>query len=630
VFGYWTSPFRLLGLLMQAAGPLALAYAVLRHRVLDVGVLLRQGLRYAVARRALLALAPLLGVVLVTDLVRHSDQTLAQVFLSRGWLYATLAAVALVAHWQSRAWLPALDRAFFRERYDAHRILRDLLADLREARDVDTAARRAVSQIDAALHPEFTALLECGPHEPSFRVSVSSGLPPASPELRTDGKLLALLRVLGKPVETSPSSTSWLRHELPAEETEELARSRMEWLFPIALGSGRAEGLLALGPKRSEEPYTREDRELVEAVASGLAVLAARTTAAAPTDSRDSTRRVESGRGDRPAGLEHPPVDDRTPVPSRQPRQPESEVLPTIGPGVRLGVYEVVAPLGAGGMGEVFRARDTRLGREVAIRVLRAESMGDKGRRRRFVQEARAASALNHPNIVTIHEIETSAGVDFIVMEYVVGRTLEALIPEHGMTVSEALRVAIPIAAALAAAHEKHIVHRDLKPANIVVSGEGVVKVLDFGVAKLLEDGGDDTGETATLSGTETGRGAIVGTASYMSPEQATGGKVDARTDVFSFGALLYEMVTGHRAFAGKTVSDTLQSVVRDQPPAPREQAPAVPEALERLILLCLRKEPERRFQHMSDVRIQLQEIEDALRARPVVPAGQPTAGRTG
>jgi Tol biopolymer transport system component len=276
-------------------------------------------------------------------------------------------------------------------------------------------------------------------------------------------------------------------------------------------------------------------------------------------------------------------------------------------------------------MGEVYRARDTRLGREVAIKTLPAERLADEGRKRRFVQEARAASSLNHPNIVTVHEIESAEGVDFIVMEYVPGRTLDGLIPKHGMELGEALRVAVPIAGALACAHAHGIVHRDLKPANVIVTREGVVKVLDFGLAKLVADETDDTGETLTTasgSGAITRPGAVTGTAGYMSPEQATGGKVDARSDVFSFGAVLYEMVTGRRAFAGKTVSETLAAVVRDQPNAPRELVPGIPEALERLILLCLRKEPDRRFQHMSDVRVELQEIKEDSDSAALAPAG--------
>ena len=297
--------------------------------------------------------------------------------------------------------------------------------------------------------------------------------------------------------------------------------------------------------------------------------------------------------------------------------------------GDRLGPYEITGTLGSGGMGEVYRARDTRLGREVAIKVLPAERMADEGRKRRFVQEARAASALNHPSIVTIYEIESAEGVDFIVMEYVAGQTLDGLIPKHGLSPGEALRLAIPIADALACAHAHGIVHRDLKPANVIVTREGVVKVLDFGLAKLVADETDDTGETLTTAsglGVLTHPGTITGTAAYMSPEQATGGKADARSDIFSFGVVLYEMVTGRRAFVGKTVSETLTAVVRDQPQPPRELAPGIPEALERLILLCLRKEPDRRLQHVSDVKVELLEVKEAADSGSAVSAAQPMA----
>jgi Tol biopolymer transport system component len=282
-------------------------------------------------------------------------------------------------------------------------------------------------------------------------------------------------------------------------------------------------------------------------------------------------------------------------------------------------------------MGEVYRARDLRLGREVAIKVLPAERLADEGRRRRFVREARAASALNHPNIVTIHEIESSDGSDFIVMEYVPGQTLDGLIPKHGMQVREALRLAIPMADALTAAHSRGILHRDLKPANVIVTREGVVKVLDFGLAKLVADETDGTGETLTTasgSGALTRPGLVTGTAGYMSPEQATGGRVDARSDIFSFGAVLYEMVTGRRAFSGKTLSDTLTKVVTEQPIAPRELVPGIPEAFERLILRCLRKEVERRFQHMSDVRVELQELKEDSDPAAVPSAASPVRKR--
>jgi serine/threonine protein kinase len=298
----------------------------------------------------------------------------------------------------------------------------------------------------------------------------------------------------------------------------------------------------------------------------------------------------------------------------------------TLSLGSKLGSYEVLSLLGAGGMGEVYRARDTRLGRQVAIKVLPAERMADEDRRRRFVQEARAASALSHPNIVTIHEIESADGNDFIVMEYVPGKTLDAVIPRQGMRLGEVLRIAIPIADAVARAHVAGIVHRDLKPANVVVGSDGVVKVLDFGLAKLVaaEDAGTPEHETKTEdhgAGPHSRPGTVAGTAGYMSPEQAAGRKIDARTDVFSFGALLYEMVTGRRAFAGNSTAETLAAVLREQPKSPTELTPDVPRDLEKVILRCLQKDPDRRFQHMVDVKVELLEIKEESESGPVASA---------
>lgn len=279
--------------------------------------------------------------------------------------------------------------------------------------------------------------------------------------------------------------------------------------------------------------------------------------------------------------------------------------------GSKLGPYEILSLLGSGGMGEVYRALDPRLDREVAIKVLPPERM-DEERRRRFVQEARAASALNHPNIVTIHEIESADGRDFIVMEYVPGKSLDRLIPRQGMPLGEALRIAIPVADALARAHGRGIVHRDVKPSNVIVGSEGAVKLLDFGLAKLVASAPTSPeAETETAERPLTRAGAVSGTVGYMSPEQASGREVDARTDIFSFGALLYEITTGRRAFAGDSAAATLAAVMREQPKAPSEVAPDVPRDLERVVLRCLRKEADRRYQSMADVKLELEQIKE-------------------
>jgi Tol biopolymer transport system component/tRNA A-37 threonylcarbamoyl transferase component Bud32 len=299
--------------------------------------------------------------------------------------------------------------------------------------------------------------------------------------------------------------------------------------------------------------------------------------------------------------------------------------------GSRLGPYEILAPIGAGGMGEVYRARDPRLGREVAIKVLPADRLSDEGRRQRFLREARSAAALTHPHIVTVYEVESADGIDFLVMEYVRGKSLDAVIPRAGLRLGETLRIGIAVADALAAAHAHGIIHRDLKPANVMVGTDGAVKVLDFGLAKLVgaENGTDADGEfTHTVDVALSRPGTLAGTVAYMSPEQATSGKVDARSDIFSFGTMLYEMVTGTRPFAGKSPADTLGEVVRAQPKPLSGIVPGLPAELERVILRCLRKDPERRFQHMADVRVTLAELKEESESGALA-AAKAVAGRS-
>ena len=301
-----------------------------------------------------------------------------------------------------------------------------------------------------------------------------------------------------------------------------------------------------------------------------------------------------------------------------------------LAPGSKLGRYDVVAFVGAGGMGEVYRARDTELGRDVAIKVLRPDRHSDDEARRRLTQEARTASALNHPHIAIVFDVAAADGVHFIVMEYVAGRPLSALIAA-GLDRGEALRIAIAVSDALAQAHAAGIVHRDLKPANVVVSADGVPKVLDFGIAKLVDAPAAATPQdetTTELTGTAPRwpTSGFGGTPGYVAPEQVTGAKVDARSDIFSFGSMLYEMLTGRRAFRGATAAETIGEVLGRQPTPPREIVPDLPIELEQVVLRCLRKEPERRFQSIADVRVVLQDIADA-RVRPP-PADGPVRDR--
>ena len=292
--------------------------------------------------------------------------------------------------------------------------------------------------------------------------------------------------------------------------------------------------------------------------------------------------------------------------------------------------YRILEKLGEGGMGVVYKARDTHLDRNVALKILPPDKVADPERRRRFVQEARAASALSHPGIVTIYDIDNAGGVYFIAMEYVPGKTLDRLIGRKGLPLETALGYAVQIADALARAHGAGIVHRDLKPSNLIVANDGVVKILDFGLAKLVEPPTSEETQTLTVGRSEapvTEEGKIVGTVAYMSPEQAQGKPVDARSDIFSFGSVLFEMLTGRRPFTGETTVATLAAILNQEPSSPSGVAGPLPQEVERALMRCLRKDSQRRWQTMADLKVVLQDLkEDSASGK--LSAALPTAPR--
>jgi eukaryotic-like serine/threonine-protein kinase len=287
-----------------------------------------------------------------------------------------------------------------------------------------------------------------------------------------------------------------------------------------------------------------------------------------------------------------------------------------LGPGARLDAYELLEPLGAGGMGEVWLARETRLGRKVALKLLPAEVTRDSARVSRFEQEARAASALNHPNVCTIHALgETADGQRYIALEYVEGETLRRRIAAARLTVRASMDVAVQVAAALAAAHASGIVHRDVKPENVMLRRDGFVKVLDFGIAKLTIPA-DAAGADATQTAFRTSAGTVVGTVAYMSPEQARGEPVDQRTDVWSLGVVLYEMLAGRAPFGGASSSDTLAAILDREPPPIARFEPEVPAELERILAKALRKDCAQRYQTMQDLLLDLEALREDLLLR--------------
>lgn len=275
--------------------------------------------------------------------------------------------------------------------------------------------------------------------------------------------------------------------------------------------------------------------------------------------------------------------------------------------GTKLGPYEILAPLGAGGMGEVYKARDKRLNRLVAIKVLRSDCVSDASRAERFAREAKSASALNHPNIVSIHDVLRHEDMDCLVMEYVTGSTLQALIPRAGMQWKEALRISVQVADGLRRAHSVGIIHRDIKPSNIMVPDGGPVKILDFGLATFSASALLNSYDASLSTGPLTKEGVVFGTLSYMSPEQIQGKPVDARSDIFSFGSMVYEMLSGSPPFKEDSAAGTLAAILHNDPPP--LVTPGIPQSLLRVLFRCLKKKPEDRWQDIGDVKQLLEDI---------------------
>jgi serine/threonine-protein kinase len=482
--------------LLVAVFPLSFAYAVLRHRLFDLRLVVRAGVRYALARRTLLALVPLLAGVLVLDLLFHGDQPLRSVLAERGSLYVGLAALAFVARARQERWLDALDRRFFRERYDALRLLRDVVGEIDRKSSVAEAAPRVVTAIEAAVHPELVALFVEEPGAGRLRAVAVAPVGVGVPAWPADSRLLGVLQALGAPLEVTSGRAAGLVEGLPAEDVERLEKSRFDLIVPLA-DPGR-KAFLALGAKRSGEPWDREEREMLSTIATGLGMLAS----------------------------------------------------PSPGVGAR---YRLGRPLGTGGMGVVYEATDRDLGRRVAVKLLREDVVLQEGASERFRREARVLAAFSHPNVVTIHDFGVSvAGRAFLVMEFLEGPTLRGVLRQEGsLATARALEILGGIAAAVEAAHRRHIVHRDLKPENVILAHgeEGEVpKVLDFGLARLLQEGNVSQFDTAT-------RG-VAGTPRYMAPEQMTGGSVDPSWDRWALAVIAYEILTGEYPFDGAAASD--------------------------------------------------------------------------
>jgi hypothetical protein len=520
--------------LLFAVAPACMAYAILRHRIFDIRIMIRQGIQYAAARGLLLSAVPVLAVLLALDLLLHGTRPLVEVLRQRGWLYLVSGALAFLLHARQHTWLAALDRRFFRERYNAQRVLREVVEEVRASRDFEKASRRVVAQIEATLHSETAAVMLRQPRGAVYRVLASAPAPP--PAIPADSKIMGLVRLLAKPVEIPQTDTGWLRQQLPRDESEFLRQARLEWLFPISLGVEGAEAILAVGPKRSEEPYSREDQDLIQAIAASLALLLERSPIAAE-----------------PAAGFHecPQCGACYDSGVSQCVHEGAKLTPVMLPPLLARRYHFERRLGQGGMGTVYEARDNELERRVAVKLIRPELMAGPDAVSRFKREARAAAALSHPNVVTVFDF--GVGEDeraYLVMELLRGHTLRRELELHGrLGARRAGEIMRGVCGAVETAHMQRLLHRDLKPENIFLinlGGAEVAKVLDFGLAKPLAV----TEETATV--VDTAPGILVGTKRYMSPEQLSGGPPNESWDLWALAVVAYEILIGTYPFAAE------------------------------------------------------------------------------
>jgi serine/threonine-protein kinase len=601
---FWISALHLdiLALLFMLACPVTFAYAILRHRVLDIEVIIRQGLQYTFARRALLALVPVLSAIVVLDFGINRQQPLSEILRNRGWVYAAIGTFGLVAYRKREQWLETLDRRFFRERYNAQRLLRDVVEWIRTASSFEQVSTRVVDQIEAAVHPEFAALMTLDTSSTAYSTLASA---PRSangpPPLAAGSKLIGLLRLLGKPLEVFHVDSSWLSQGLPQEEVDLVRRAKIDMLVPVVAGSEIMPALLVLGTKRSEEPYTREDQELFEAITSSLALL-----------HRNPTSRVGKNAG----SFEECSVCGKCYEPGSTLCKSDGTPLQTVRlPRTLAGRYRLDRRRGAGGMGTVYEAIDRELDRPVAVKVLREVMVGSDDAAQRFRRESRITAAFAHPNVVTVHDFGVESGTRaFLVMELLEGATLRDELNRLGRLAPDRVaEIFRGVCAAVDAAHQRQLIHRDLKPENIflVRAGDGkseIVKVLDFGIAKLLPAFDDSTPTRITA---ETGSGILVGTLAYMSPEQLIENRPELSWDLWALSVVAYEAVTGAMPFPSGSARDWRQAILKGAFIPMTNHIPDAPRSWQAFFAACFSTDKSRRPRSSAEF---LQRLEETLR----------------
>jgi eukaryotic-like serine/threonine-protein kinase len=548
----FASPVIGLATLGLLAVPLSFAYATLRHRVFDVSFIIRQGVQYALARRLLLSLVPVVVAAMALDIYWHRERSIGEQFGARAPVYLGLAALAIVASRRRQRWLEALDRRFFRERYDARQLLHRVAEEVRRAGSLPQAAPLVVEQIERALHPRFVTVLARASDADAYRV-VATAPPLAGPaELPGGAKLWALAHVLGRPLDLSKAGAAWLAERLPPEEAAMVGRLGLELIVPVETGSGRSDAILVLGARRSDEPYAGEDQQLLWTIAESLAVL----------------DRREPGDTAREAAFRECPdcgtcYDSGTSTCSG-----DSAALTAVGlPRVLSERYRLEQRLGRGGMGVVYAASDLSLDRSVAVKVLREELVGDRESAARFEREARIAASFSHPNVVTVFDFGLVGGSRaFLVMERLEGATLREAISRGPLEHGRVLAIMRGVCGAVDAAHRRQLIHRDLKPENVFLAltdGAESPKVLDFGIAKALSGSWSHADQNTTM-------GVVLGTRQYMAPEQLRGESPEPSWDLWALALVVHEMLTGYHPFASLALGLSGTGVPTAQPMATR------------------------------------------------------------
>jgi hypothetical protein len=512
--------------------PLSFAYSILRHRLFDVRIIIRQGVQYALARGVLLSVLPLLAVFLVGDLLIRDNQSLAATLKERGWIYFFLGIVTGIVYRKRQQWLNQIDRRFFRDRFDANCLLQEVIQDVKQAANLDAVSDTVLTRIQEALHPEFVSLVHHEGGERQFR-SIASLPPLDAAALQVEGKLMGLVRVVGKPIQLSDSA--WLADALPLNEAHLIDGRRIELVVPIQLSSDGAESLLVFGPKQSEEPYSREDQKLLSAIAASLASLSIKG------ENREPHTKSFG---------ECPDCGACFNATEAHCHRDGSDLVRVYMTRLLSKRYRLEQRIGRGGMGTVYSGIDQELERPVAVKLIRPELLRNPDMIARFRKEARAAAGVVHRNVVTIYDFGVEEERPFIVMELLAGRTLRAeLAAGKPLTPDRTLEILDGVCSAIKDAHLRQLLHRDLKPSNIFLAqtatGE-VVKILDFGLVKVLAK--------STLS-TPGGASVIAGTPYYMAPELLMGEAASTASEMWALGVIAYEMLTGAHPFVTNTAT---------------------------------------------------------------------------